>query len=449
MSASPKVRSSRTNLSISFANLALLAIVLVVLTNGLDAFTFAGVPVPWLSQVGAICAALALISLTKVRLFPGSLPLALFVLWLGSATLLGTIFGNFSREMPPATTSYPVFVSLRFINVFAIASLALLVYFVCREGKFDHVRTAIVWVGSLMALIALYNYGGSIFGLPFLIGNRLGTGAEGEIATVFYGGVNRSLGTFREPGDLARWLITPLFLSLSYRKPLNVHSITIGLAFLATLSLTGFLSFGFAFLLAPVLTGSLRLSTVRRVLAAGIIGVVSLAGLYSFFSVLGLSATHASTLGGINQSTNFLLFTFNRLRDIVELGVLASNRSHVINHVLSAPPPLIGSGLGNANIAFSGPKIDSFLSLYINIYFSGGLAGLALLFAFMCAPLVFVLLNRRCADSVTFYMVAAYLAWCIVYLVAAEELAPMFAVLVGMIPAYMHHRAVTYAPPDH
>lgn len=99
----------------------------------------------------------------------------------------------------------------------------------------------------------------------------------------------------------------------------------------------------------------------------------------------------------------------------------------------SVPPPMLGLGLGNANLVLSqwlrSPLEVSFLSLYLNVVYSTGVPGLVLLAMFLVRPLLRVLRSRtlRTAGE-TFVVVAGYVAWLAMFGVLSEEFTVMFAV---------------------
>ena len=82
-------------------------------------------------------------------------------------------------------------------------------------------------VGVLCAAMALYIYVAQLSGLPEPPRTRMGTGGDQQ-ATTFTYAFHRAMGTFQEPGDLASWLVLPLFLSFLARgRYKNLGSIAI------------------------------------------------------------------------------------------------------------------------------------------------------------------------------------------------------------------------------
>ena len=411
---------------------------LVVMLNSLDSFAVAGVPITWIGQVFVVGALGVLLAVRAVPIMPGTGTFLLLLLWLVFVTVVGAVSGDYAARMPPAATSYPFYLLLRFLNIVSVMAVAYLAFWLASLAGVEFASRIVAVVASVVAGYAIYAYVGNVVGLPVVVGNRIGTGGEGEIANVFYGGIYRTLGTFREPGDIARWLLVPFFLSLVVgRGRINIPAMIIGLALLLSLSLTAYASIAIGFAIVLMMgnfLGARSLKLIARIVIG--LGLV-LAAAYFGFDAIGFTTNVLSGLGQTapEGGVNFLEFTFNRVVDILELGASGSNRVHIFAYMQSAPIPILGMGLGNANIDLSGPKIDAFLSLFVNFWYSGGPVGMLLLAVFLLAPLFRVPAQTLIANPRVSWVVGGYVAWFGPFIGSSEEMNIMFGIAFGILAA--------------
>lgn len=390
--------------------------------TGLAAYSVAGVPVVWVGLVGFISLAAGLIlSTNRVRLFPGGGALFLFLSWTVFAQVLNA--GRWGRLMPEgATLSYPFFVLARYLNVFAFAGALYACYWLLTEGFGEELLRWIVRVGCVIAMLAVYIYFAQQYGLWEPARTRIGTAGGSQ---VLFFGYRRALGTFREPSHLAEWLVLPLFLSflLKYRAG-RLASGIIGIALLLTVSLGGIGSAIAGVVGGLLLNNPLKPSNIKRILFAAIVlGVL-------FF----LAQTTSVDLTGQNVYSVLSVRTFN----ILEGGIGNSDRAYIADFVARFPPPIIGYGLGNANI-FAATKmgielIVSFLSLYVNVAYSSGLVGVGLLVAFLAQPILrrgVYAISSASASSLSVLM--GYIAYLFLFAAGAEELSVSFAVITAFM----------------
>jgi len=255
---------------------------------------------------------------------------------------------------------------------------------------------------------------------------RMGT-SGGEQSTVFTYAFHRAMGSFREPSHLALWLVVPFFLSflIPQKSKGILFSILIGSVILLTGSLTGILSILIASISAYLLIGRFKLiSTYRNFIRP--LGILFL-GLGIFALVVHSNSESSASLFAVIKE---------RVSPIIESGMTASNRGGIYDWVQSNTIPLLGHGLGNANIFYShdinSDLMASFLNLFITILLSGGYVGILLLFIFFMTPIYLVLKSgvaRNPAENCyMLYILSAYLAWIIIYLVHSEEVNLMFAI---------------------
>ena len=128
-----------------------------------------------------------------------------------------------------------------------------------------------------------------------------------------------------------------------------------------------------------------------------------------------------------------------RARDLTSKGLVAgTNRDYVLRFVVEKPPGLLGVGLGNANLLLSrslgSPLVVSYLNLYLNVAYAAGLAGAALLLAFLAHPLVATLRREsRLRGAATLPLVGAYAAALVTFAGAVEELTLPFALAYALL----------------
>jgi len=136
-------------------------------------------------------------------------------------------------------------------------------------------------------------------------------------------------------------------------------------------------------------------------------------------------------IGG--EVLNIYSLVIFRILEFLEGGVAASNIGFVYEFLAENPFPLLGYGLGNANIFFSNVTgndlVVSYLSLYINVLFSTGIVGFGLLLFFLLRPIIQVAGKKgrgEFGQSPVFLM--TYLAYLVFFGVRAEELSVTFAI---------------------
>lgn len=417
----------------------LIAYTTLLLGSALDAETIASIPVQWLARIGFIFVALIIVFVSRLYVVPGTAALVGLLLWATLVTIVNVRTQDFAALLPPlATSAYFVFVSARFLVILGFLASAYVVYWLLVRGYREAMIRQTVIIGTLAALVAVYVYYAQVYGLPDLPRTRMGT-SGGEQATTFSYPFHRAMGTFREPSHLAEWLVVPFLLSFEDRgkRWTAFHSIIIGVALLLTGSLTGILGalLGFAGAIAATrLVAPVRWGLVFRV------AVVSAAAV-ALFSVMAVP----NEPGGANLSELFI----ERAVPPLLGGPSQSNRAYVYAFLAEERVPVIGYGLGHANLILSWhlriDTIASFLSLYINILLSTGIVGLLLLVAALLHPPLRVVALRGASLSRPLLMVlAAYLAWLIMFAVSAEELPVMFGVVYALL-AYAAQRRLPSA----
>jgi len=236
------------------------------------------------------------------------------------------------------------------------------------------------------------------------------------------------MGSFREPSHLAEWLVLPFFMTFWSKSYWNLGArITIVFVILLTGSLTGIIAVSIGYLFAILIVFSLR----RSLMSLLKIGLVLLFTGY-LFSLIAFPYE-----GGSADIIGVLL---DRMIPILENGLGASNRGHIYEYVTQHSIPMLGYGLGNANLLIGEYMglglMGSFLSLYLNMLYSLGYIGFLCGIILLIAP-VFLLLRFRATDKDRlFVLLGAYFGWLLIYAGLTEELSISFAILYGACVHY-------------
>lgn len=396
-----------------------------IIATALDAYSVGPVPIQWIASCAVLLLLLFVLLTQPVGRVPNMRLFALFGGWCLVVTAVQVLLHDYAALMPSAaTSSYGVFVALRFAAILAFAAAAVLTYTLLRHGRQEQILRVLAVIGLVISLAALYIYMAQVYGLPELPRTRLGT--EGvKVTTVTYTyAFHRATGTFREPSHLAVWLIVPFFASIALkRSPLNVPTVVMG----GTLLLTGSMT-GIAACVLGVL-GALVLARPRGMRWAQTVGETAVAVLLAF---LIFQAVAVPNEGG---STNLISIIRMRLWPVAAGGLAQSNRSYVYEFAQLHPAPLLGWGLGHAQLLFSQYlRTDvpaSFLNLYLSILYAGGFPGLTLLLFWLARPLLqagALGMRRRVSLSLV-AAISGYVAWLAMFYVQAEELTPVFGIV--------------------
>lgn len=413
----------------------LAAYIILLFGSALGAYNLGSIPIEWLVNVGLIIIVVLVALTDRLYVVPGSRLLFWFFIWGVFVTGFNVLLNDYAALMPSlATTSYPIFISLRFVKILSFISAIYLVYWLCARGYEDSIIKWTVIIGTLISFVAIYMYIAQVYGLPELPRTRMGTGG-GQQATVFTYAFHRAMGTFREPSHLAEWLVVPFFLSLVYRRRTpNIHTILIGVVLLLTGSLTGIIGAATGFIGAILLANPFKLRNLKTV------------SRFVLVFLLALAVSYVVVVPYLGGTKSLFQVIGHRLAPIIEGGPMQSNRGYIYRYIADAPLPLLGYGLGDANILLSGyfgaKLVTSFLSLYFYFLFSTGILGLALLCLFLFRPVVKairILRKSRTTDRFLFIS-AAYFSWLIMFAVAPEEFCMMFAVAFALLAYEIHHQ---------
>lgn len=402
--------------------------VALYLLSGLQAYALGPVPFDWFAQFGFIGLALTLVFLGRPVAIPHLRPYAWIVVWAVLVTAVGIGTRDYASMMPQiATSSYPIFIGLRFLVFASFAAAAYVAVWVLTYGHADRLIRAIVGIGAVLAAVALYIYVAPTFGLPEPPRTRLGT-SGGEQFTTFNYAFHRALGTFREPSHLSAWLILPFFLSVGRNGVLpSLPTVLMGGALLLTGSLTGILSAFLGFLFATLSFGRERSMGLRVTLQMS--AVVAVGG------VLFLVWTQLAS----SNSVSLFSVLIERLGPILAAGGLEdTNRGYIYRYISETGLPFFGLGLGHPNLIMTRDLsldiIGAFSNLYLSTIARLGWIGLALMIYALSLPLLGAFLNRRGANPrLIWSSAAAYAAWLTVFLVLYEEPTLSFGIATALL----------------
>lgn len=399
----------------------------LILLNVLASVSVFGVPLPWVGMALSVPVAFALLNRVKQLWVACFLPLTLLATY---CVLLNIFYWDqFSVSHPSeATTPYSVYVILRYMVVLNFVAIVTIVFRICQMGGFEWMINLIVNIGMMLACYAIYVYFAQTFGFYELLPrSRLGTGGE-EQATTFTYAFHRAMGSFREPSHLAEWLMVPFTLSFIVSpKYFDPRKILIGTVVLMSGSMTGIMSLLMALPVAFVVThgGGIRLSwaVLKR--------------------LLGMIAVFIFMISIINMGLSGLFFEVisDRLFEVINGGVSASNRGYVYEYVENSSIPYFGIGLGNANIEFSATigseLVSSFLNLYLNILYSSGLLGLIVFFGVISYPIFVAFAKKKYEQrKIIFFILWSYIATLISFSIHSEELTSAFGVSYALLFFY-------------
>lgn len=397
---------------------------LMILLDALRAYTVLGVPIPWFSYACALIGLILVVKKTdmRIRIPPASSIVFLLIGYALVVQLLNTGMGH-SYSMPSkATTGYWMFITARFGTLGGFFIVLTFTYNVARRIGTDKLMGIVSAIAVFVIAAALYIYAAQTLGLWEPPRNRLGTGGQDFLSTPvrFTYAFHRLLGTFREPSHFAEWIVGPLLI-LWFLPRTVYHRIVTILGFVA-LALTGSL------LGALELLAALSIVVVARLLSGRVPKRLLWVPLSIVFGVL--TATFVTGVDVLGVVTHRLSVLFRE-------GVGGTNRAYVYDYLRSNAPPIMGYGLGNANLVFSEYRgsdlVQSHLSLYVNYWFSLGIVGLVLVSLISLRPF----LSRRMwwaanRDQVTVVLLAGIMSWLVSFLGNAEELSVMFATLCGL-----------------
>jgi hypothetical protein len=401
---------------------------ILFLLSAFEAYAVAGVPVQYL----AAFAACFVVMLLRARYGPIAIQnfrlLFVYFLWAAGITALSCALHDYSDEMPPlSTTSYAVYIGLRFLNILSFAAMVWLITFVGRRRGLRPVVERAVEIAALIALVGFYLYYASLAGLPEPPRTRIGTQGGEQILLSSYYAFHRALGTFREPSHFAEWLAPTFCLAFLHRGFRRIICLVlIGTVLLLTGSLTGILGFAGSVVAAAIIVYRGRVSAVKMLALVALAVAITM-------SLFAASVKTYNRRDAAEQNRNILEVVMNRVQPLLSEGMEGSNRAYVYNYLRSAPTPILGAGIGNAELEFAqavgSPLPGSFLSIYFNTYYSLGPIGVGLLATFLLVPVARAALRPFNQRKSLFWILASYVAVLISLGVRCDEFNTMTALI--------------------
>lgn len=396
--------------------------------NALAAYSLLGIPLPWIGLALAPVAAMLCFVKRRAVSFPGLSFLVLYVLYALLVNLCFYYVGDFEGFMPPlSTTPYLVFVSLRFLTILSVLSFALLLWFLLRQGMGKQLKRFLIGLGCIVSIVGLYIYAAQKLGLPEIPRTRVGTTGLAVEEVKFTYAFHRLLGTFREPSHLAEWLILPMFLAFSEGKKRLPSQILMSVTMLMTGSMTGICSSAIGFIAALIFFNPLKGKQIKTICSMLILASLS------------LYIAQSSIYSTPGEEKGILDVLEERTTGIFERGMETSNRDYIYDYVKNNPPSLFGVGLGNSNLLLAQylnrNAVSSFLNIFFAALYSTGILGLTLIACFFFTPIYQALKRRRAfvRERKNVFLFAAYISYCVVYCVAAEELTFAFVTTYALL----------------
>src|SRR5690348_6741045 len=107
----------------------------VIACDGLAAYSIGNIPLPWISEAFLLSLVVILLAAGYVRAPKALLSFGIFFLWMLIVSL--AFAGNEYSDLQPihATTGYAAYISLRFLNMFAFAGMAVITYNLLKKDE--------------------------------------------------------------------------------------------------------------------------------------------------------------------------------------------------------------------------------------------------------------------------------------------------------------------------
>ena len=437
-----------------------------IFLEGLDAFSFLSIPLPWIGIV-------LVISLYVINYFFGydyefdklaSLRIWIFYLFL--VTAIRAI--SFDQSLPEyATTTFNQYISLRFLKLLSFLVAIWAIHLINEYKSKEKIIEFIVFAGLCISLLSLYSYFSYIFEIPDF--NRTRSGSGGWTQPIKKAcSILRNYGTFREPSFLAVWLAPTIVLIFSLarkRKYWYLISIIPVLSLVLTRSLTGVVGLVVLLLFVSIIW-ILKNKTINVHLLIPVIIILMtsvLANNLSYkFPPLDPSMCPPNTPDKCNcsiyddeedeakNSEEVTGSIYTRAGLIASGGIASfSNIAYINEYIKINGIKIFGEGIGIANINysfeyedlsnrvierrvwFSNPgQIVAFNNLYANLLFSSGLVGL-IWFLVILLKIMYDLIKRF--SMLDTYLLTYLLLILFMNFFQGEEVSITLGIAVGLI----------------
>lgn len=406
------------------ARISFRLLVLGMLLYTLEAYTIGPVPLSWLSSIALILSAGLILSGSRV--FIPIMPVALLAFYLGVGvfSILWYNAWNSVPEMPfLATSSYPIFVALRVVNILAFISALISAYALVRSGLLDEFMAAHRKLLVFVTIAALYIYIAQITGGWEPPRNRTGTGGQDFISegVSFSYLFHRATGTFREPSHMAEFLSAACLLAFADRGSSRffrfqwVFFIAVILCLIHSGSVLGLIAFSAGL---PVFLFSRR----KRLLLVPA----------ALLIVLPPALIAANAMFGVD----FLAAVVPRIEALISAGVSGTNRSSIYEAAQTLQLRAIGYGFGNVSLLMSqitaSDLVTPVLNLFLAILLDTGPVGLLAVTIVFLAPFAYFFRSGP-HDPVFLGALAAHVSWIIAGIGRIPELTSMHGVVLGLL----------------
>ncbi|WP_170263380.1 O-antigen ligase family protein [Blastochloris sulfoviridis] len=322
-----------------------------------------------------------------------------------------------------ATLPYEYFIGVRYISLLNYILITVAVYKYCINCGVEKLAASILIILVAVSVSAIYIYIAQKIGLWEPLRTRMGTGGQDFTTTEvsFQYAFHRALGTFQEPSHLAQWMLAPLLMAsalyMRYRRGAILVVIMIALSVLVlTGSLLGIIGFALGIMSIAIFSRNTRKIMLASIATSIWVGLFLTSYMFSI-DYIGTIMPRLEELGS---------------------GVQNTNRSYVWWYLIESSPKIIGYGIGNSNIVLSeylkNIMISSHLNLFVNIIYSLGVVGFAMIGLFMAYPfLAYINCRELSKDYMFIGCVAGHVAWIVCYFGNAEELNIIHGVCIGML----------------
>ena len=437
-----------------------------IFLEGLDAFSFLSIPLPWIGIA-------LVISIYVINYFFGYDyefdKLASLRIWIFYLFLLTAIRAiSFDQSLPEyATTTFNQYISLRFLKLLSFLVAIWAIHLINEYKSKEKIIEFIVFAGLCISLLSLYSYFSYIFEIPDF--NRTRSGSGGWTQPIKKAcSILRNYGTFREPSFLAVWLAPTIVLIFSLarkRKYWYLISIIPILSLVLSRSLTGVVGLVVLLLFVSIIW-ILKNKTINVHLLIPVIIILMtsvLANNLSYkFPPLDPSMCPPNTPDKCNcsiyddeedeakNSEEVTGSIYSRAGLIASGGIASfSNIAYINEYIKINGVKIFGEGIGIANINysfeyedlsnrvierrvwFSNPgQIVSFNNLYANLLFSSGLFGLSW-FLVILLKIMYDLIKRF--STLDTYLLTYLLLILFMYFFQGEEVSITLGIAVGLI----------------
>ncbi len=457
-------------MKIKNSNLPFLIFAVAFFLEGLDAFSFANIPLSWIGILSYVLIFIYLKFTKNIEYIFDITFIKYFLYYLILVTIIRAI--TFDLSMPEyATTSLVEYIGLRLLKILSFyTTISLTIHFI-RKKNIDYVIKLFAYIGVFISLLSLYSYFSYIFDWTDFLRTRAGTGGWSQPIRRACS-ILRNYGTFREPSFLAVWVAPaiPLIFYLARKAKIwYLISLIPILSLVLTRSLTGIISvilvFSIAILLDLYKNKNFNFLLVLPILFIFLMTIFGNNFGYKF-PALDPSMCPPESADKCDcsiydneqdiakNSSNIYQSVFSRISIIASGGIGGFENIGILNHYIrNSNFKIFGDGLGLSNIRYSPDfaeitkntkdgqsiyrnpgQVVSFNNLYANLYFSGGIIGLLMFLIILRSSFIKLLKDYLILDT---YLLTGFLTILLMFFFQAEELSSQLAFYFGLITMKM------------